>query len=213
MDLNPRQQKLAFAVIVVMLAGLGVYLILPKATGGQHAAASVPSSQPAQTAPASTAPPQSAGGAVTPAPSSSATVNIFQWLPFTQDELVKAASVASQAASYYDTFRYDESAATYGNRMSGLVTGQYLQVLESDYATFGVAKQRAKQKEISSASAVINSLRAFGGSSLTFVVTISQRIQTTSGTTTPSSQFAITVVNTGGTWQVNQIQPATAGNQ
>src|SRR5262245_23607619 len=106
MDLNPRQQKLAFAVIVVMLAGLGVYLILPKATAGPHAAASGPTAQPTQATPASTPPPQSVGGTATPAPSSTATVNIFQWLPFTQDDLIKAASVASQAASYYDTYRY-----------------------------------------------------------------------------------------------------------
>ena len=208
MDLNPRQQKFAFAVIVVMLAGLGVYLVLPRATAGQHAPAPTPASQ--APVPASTPPTQPAA---TPAPSQSGTVNIFQWLPFSQADLANAASDVTQAASYYETYRYDENAATYGNRMSGLVTSQYLQVLESDYATFGVAKQRTKQKEISSASAVINSLRAFGGSSLTFIVTISQRIQSSTGTKTQSGQFAITVVNTGGTWQVNQIQPASAGNQ
>jgi hypothetical protein len=208
MDLNPRQQKFAFAVIVVMLAGLGVYLVLPKATAGPHTPASTPTA-PA-TAPVSTPPTQPVA---TPTPSPSTAVNIFQWLPFTQNDLVKAATVATQAASYYETYRYDENAATYGNRMSGLVTSQYLQVLESDYSTFGVAKQRTKNKEISSANAVINSLRAFGGSSLTFVITINQRIQSTTGTKTPSTQFAVTVVNNGGTWQVNQIQPASAGNQ
>jgi hypothetical protein len=207
MDLNSRQQKLAFAVIVVMLAGLGVYLILPKATAGPNTPATTPT---APLTPAGTTPAQQPAPASTPGPAS---VNIYQWLPFTADDLAKASSVASQAASYYDTFRYDENAAVYGSRMASLVTSQFLQVLESGYGTFGVARQRTSQKEISSASATINSLRAFGTTSLTFVVTISQRIQTISGTSSPSTQFAITVENTGGVWQVNQIQPASAGNQ
>src|SRR6266542_1836416 len=199
MELTPRQQKLAFAVIVVILAGLGVYLLLPQATGSPRAATSTAPTPPptaAEVSPAAPSTPLQSQPVATP--SASAAVNIFSWLPFTPADLTKAASVTIQAAASYDTFRYDESATTYGNRMSGLVTSQYLQVLESDYATFGVAKQRTKQKEISSASAGITSLRAFGGSSLPFVVTISQRIQTTTGTTSPSSQFAITVVNTGG---------------
>ncbi len=208
MELNSRQQKLAFAVIVVMLAGLGVYLVLPKARAGPNAVTAPPTASVTPAAPASSAPAQQPIPAATPGG-----VNIYQWLPFTQADLARAASVASQAASYYDTFRYDENAAAYGSRMASLVTSQYLPVLENGYATFGVAQQRTSQKEISSATAVINSLRAFGTSSLTFVVTISQRVQTTSGTSSPSSQFAITVVNTGGAWQVNQIQPASAGNQ
>ena len=60
---------------------------------------------------------------------------------------------------------------------------------------------------------MINSLRSFGTSSLTFVVTISQHIQQVSGTSSSTGQYAVTVVNTGGTWQVDQIQPASAGNQ
>ncbi len=210
MDLNPRQQKLAFAIIVVMLAGLGVYLLLPQATGGPHAATSP---TPTATASATPVPPTTAPPQATAVPSPSGRGDIFQWLPFSSADLGQAASVATRAAAYYDTFRYDESASAYVSRMSGLVTSQYLNVLEQDYSTYGVAKQRTKDKEISNASAVINSLRAFDASSITFVVTISQHIRDTRGTSSPSSQFAITVVSTGGTWQVDQIQPASAGNR
>lgn len=210
MDLNPRQQKLAFAVIVVMLGGLGVYLILPSATAGQRAqapATTAPAVAPAT--PASTAPPPLA----TPPASAGAAVNIFQWLPFTQDDLDKAAAVATQAAGYYDTFSYHDTAAMYGSRMSGLVTSQFLRALEAGFATFGVARQRTKDQEISSARAVISSLRAFGAASITFVVTISQQIKNVRGSTSATGQFAITTVNAGGAWQVDQIQPASAGNQ
>ncbi len=213
MELNPRQQKLAFAVIVVILAGLGVYLLLPQATGSPHAAASA-SPTPAPTA-AEVTPvvPTASQPVATPSPPASGAVNIFSWLPFTPADLTKAASVVTQAAAYYDTYRFDESAKTYRNRLSGLVTSQYLKVLQGDYSTYGVARQRTRDKEVSTASAAINSIRAFGSSSITFVVTISQHVKKVTGTTSPSSQFAITAVQVGGTWQVDQIQPASAGNQ
>ncbi len=213
MDLNPGQQKLAFAVIVVILAGLGVYLLLPDTTAAPNAATptatpTAVSSVPA--APGTTALPQTTA---TPVPQASSGVNIYQWLPFSQNDLANASSAAAQASGYYDTFSYKENATTYGSRMSNLVTSQYLRVLESDYATFGVAKQRTSSKEISTATAVVSSLRSFGASSLTFVVTISQHIQQASGSTSPTGQYAVTVINTGGPWQVDQIQPASAGNQ
>jgi hypothetical protein len=209
MELNPGQQKLAFAVIVVILAGLGIYLILPDTTSGPHAVTPTTSVSATPAATGAVAPPQTTA---TPAPQAGSAVNIYQWLPFSQNDLASAALAATQAAGYYDTFSYTESAATYGSRLSNLATSQYLQVLESDYGTYGVAKQRTTDKEISTASAVINSLRSFAPSSFTFVVTINQHIQQVSGASSPTGQFAVTVVNTGGTWRVDQIQLASAGN-
>jgi hypothetical protein len=212
MELNARQQKLAFAIIVVMLAGLGIYLLLPAATAGQHAAAPAPSATTAPSQPAPVAP-QVQPSAV-PLPSAGSGVNIYQWLPFTQDDLARAASVTTQAAGYYDTYSYHDTAAVYGSRMSGLVTSPFLRTLEADFATFGVAQQRTRDQEISSASATVTSLRSFGPTSLTFVVTISQQIKNVRGTTTATSQLAVTAVNAGGaSWQVDQIQPVSTGNQ
>ena len=60
---------------------------------------------------------------------------------------------------------------------------------------------------------MIDSLRAFGATSLTFVVTINQKITSTSGTNQQSQQYAVTVAsNGGGSWQVNNIELASAGN-
>ena len=207
MELSPRQQKLAFAVIVVILVGLGVYLVLPDTTAAPRATtASARPPAPGATAPASQP-------VAAPTPAAGSAVNIYQWLPFSQHDLAKAAAATAQAAGYYDTFSYTDNGASYGNRMSNLVTSQFLQVLEGDYNTYGVAKQRTEDKQISTATAVINSLRSFGTSSLTFVVTISQHIQQLSGTSSSTGQYAVTVVNTGGKWQVDQIQSASAGNQ
>ena len=73
-------------------------------------------------------------------------MNIYQWLPFSRHDLANAATATAQAAGYYDTFSYTENGASYGSRMSNLVTSQYLQVLESDYNTYGVAKQRTRTR-------------------------------------------------------------------
>jgi hypothetical protein len=59
---------------------------------------------------------------------------------------------------------------------------------------------------------VINSLRAFGPSSITFVVTISQEITATNGRNQVTAQYAVTVTSAGTGWQVNDIEQASAGN-
>ncbi len=214
MDLSPRQRVLAFVVIVVLLGGTGAYLFIPgvRAALGQGSPAS-----PRPTA--SGHPSHSAAPVPTSAPSSSAAPtaapsapNIYAWLPFSQSDLAKAAGVTEAFGAAYDTFSYRESAAAYVAPMRNLATTELTGSLARGYSTLGVASQRAKQKQVSTATAVINSLRSFGASSLIFVVTINQRLHTTQGSSPGSSQWAITVVNNGGTWLVNDIEPAQAGN-
>ena len=41
---------------------------------------------------------------------------------------------------------------------------------------------------------------------------ITQKIASTKGTSENTSQFAVTVVGGSGNWQVNDIEPASAGN-
>ena len=214
MDLSPRQRVLAFVVIVVLLGGTGAYLLIPgvRSALGQGSPAS-----PRPTA--SGHPSSSAAPVPTSAPSSSAAPttapsapNIYAWLPFSQSDLAKAAGVTEAFGAAYDTFSYRESAAAYVAPMRNLATAELTSSLARGYSTLGVASQRAKQKQVSTATAVINSLRSFGASSLIFVVTINQRLHTTQGSSPGSSQWAITVVNNAGTWLVNDIEPAQAGN-
>jgi hypothetical protein len=44
------------------------------------------------------------------------------------------------------------------------------------------------------------------------VVTINQRLHTSQGISQTSVQWAVTVVDNAGTWLVNDIEPAQAGN-
>jgi hypothetical protein len=210
-DLSPGQQKAVFAVVVVVLAALGYWLLLPKVShshgqakpaASPAPAASAPGTQPSQGAspPAETASPASTGG-----------VNIYSWLPFTQQGLAAAATVTEKFVVDYNTYSYTESADDYVGRMNGLITPQLSDTLRGLYSTPGVVKVRTSQKQVSTGTAVINSLRAFGPSSLTFIVTGTQHLATSKGTSSGSSQYAVTLTGSGTSWQVNDIELSSVG--
>ena len=211
MDLSPGQQKAVFALVVVVLGALGYWLIRPAVThsnGSAHAATS-PTPSPAGSAPSqqASAPPSTA----TASPAATGSVNIYSWLPFTEQDLAAAAAVTVKFGGLYNTYSYTESAADYVRAMNGLITPQLAATLKGVYATPGVAQVRISQKQVATGTAVIDSLRAFGPSSLTFVVTGTQHLVTANGTTNGSTQYAITVTGSGTGWQVNDIQLATTG--
>ena len=214
MELSPRQRSAVFAVVVIVLAALGYYVVVPAVTHG-HAAASPTASATASGSASSGA----SGGASATAPAPTVTapadaggVDIYAWLPFTQQDLAAAASVAARFSVDYNTFTYTESAAGYIGVMGGLITGQLATTLRAAYQTPGVAKLRTSQKQVSTGTAVISALRAFGGSSLTFIVTAGQRLATADGTSSGSTQYAVTVTGSGASWQVSDIELESAGN-
>jgi hypothetical protein len=148
---------------------------------------------------------------VTASPTPTGSVNIYSWLPFTQQSLADAAAVTVKFLIDYNTYSYAESADAYVGKMNGLVTGQLATTLRGLYLTPGVASVRTGQKQVSTGTAVINSLRAFGPSSLTFVATGGQHLVTSKGTSNGSAQYAITVTGSGSSWQVNNIELSTVG--
>ena len=215
MDLSPGQLKAVFVVVVVVLASLGYWLIWPK-VDHPHAApqAAVSQSPPASgSAPASA--PASAPGTpasqATASPAASGNVNIYSWLPFTQQGLAAAAAVTVKFLSEYNTYSYTESADAYVASMNGLITPQLATTLRDSYASPGVAKLRVDQKQVATGTAAIDSLRAFGPSSLTFVVTGTQHLVTSGGTSNGSAQYAVTVTGSGTSWQVDNIELSTVG--
>jgi hypothetical protein len=74
-----------------------------------------------------------------------------------------------------------------------------------------VAKVRTDQKQVSTGTAAITSLRAYGPSSLTFIVTGTQHLVTSKGTSNGSTQYAVTVTGSGTSWQVNDIELSSVG--
>jgi len=209
MELSPGQRRAAFAVVVIVLAALGYYLIVPavRHSSARPAATSSPSPSAPSTAPAS------AGTAPAAASASPAgDVNIYSWLPFTQQDLSAAASVTTRFSVAYNTFTYNEDAAAYVASMHGLITSQLATTLRDAYQTPGVARLRSSQKQVSTGTAQITSLRAFGASSMTFTVAAGQQLVTSDGTSNGSTNYAVTVTGSRSSWQVSDIELESAGN-
>jgi hypothetical protein len=210
MDLNAGQRRAVFGLIVVLLVGLGVYLFVSSARDGGHSpAAATHSPAPQHT------PPATAAATPTPVPTAAAAPSgpdIYQWLPFTQAQLGSAAGVVTQFSDAYGTWSYSQNATSYVAAMHSLITSELANVIEQGYSVPGVASQRTSKKQVSTGSTVINSIRAFGSSSITFVVTMTERITATSGQSQVSNQYAVTAVTSGSSWQVDDIELASAGN-
>jgi hypothetical protein len=218
MDLTPGRQRLIFVVVAVVLVGLGVFLIKSRHSGGSSAATSPTASTPPSSASAGGSAGSQASGppssvpAATPA-STAGGAEIYQWLPFTAADLSAASQATLTFAKDYSTWSYTESAANYAATMSALVTPQELAVIKSGYSTSGVAAPRAADKQVSTGSGAIDSIRSFAaGPSITFVVTINQQVTSTQPASTQSNQYAITVASSGGAWQVNDIELSQLGN-
>ena len=207
MELSPRQRSAVFVVVVIALAALGYYLVVPALTHAHGHTAASPVVSPSAAAPESASAPTVTASAV-----DAGGPDIYAWLPFTQQNLAAAASVAVRFSADYNTFTYTESAADYVGAMGGLITGPLATTLRAAYQTPGVAQLRKSQKQVSTGTAVISSLRAFGPSSMTFIVTAGQRLATANGTSSGSTQYAVTVTGSGSSWQVSDIELESAGN-
>jgi len=212
-ELSPRQRSAVFVLVVVVLAALGYYLVVPAVTHshGSARAAVTPASTPTAPAPGTT-PASAAAPTVSASAAAAGGPDIYAWLPFTQQDLAAAASVAVRFSVDYNSFTYTESATAYVGAMGGLVTSQLAGTLRSVYQTPGVAKLRTSQKQVSAGTAAISSLRAFGPSSMTFIVTAGQRLATSDGPSNARTQYAVTVTGSGSSWQVSDIELQSAGN-
>jgi hypothetical protein len=207
-DLSPGQQKAVFALVVVVLAALGYWLIVPRMSHSSGQAQPSPTPSPTESVPS---PPASVPTAVTTTPAPAGGVDIYSWLPFTEQGLAAAAGVTQKFLVDYNTYSYTESAADYVARMNGLITAQEATTLKGLYATPGVAKIRIDQKQKSTGTAAITALRTFGPSSLTFIATGTQHLATAKGTSNGSAQYAVTVTGSGTSWQVSDIELSSVG--
>jgi hypothetical protein len=221
MDLTPAQRKLAFAAVVLVLAALGAFLIIPGTLLGRGASTShgraVGLSQPlsgASPSPGQGSPPPSSPGGLgsTPAPGTGTGPDIYAWLPFSQAGLAMASDVVRRFAAAYASYSYTQSTASYERQMNGLVTAQLAAVLGRGFGTAGVAQIRTQQKQIATGAGQITAIRGFSASSITFIVAISQKVTGTQGTKRVTTSYAVTVVGAATNWLVEDLQLASAGN-
>lgn len=204
MDNSPAWRRIVFAVIVCVLVALGAYLIGPVAHRGgppahRHAAASAPTR--------SASPPPLAAASPSTGPP-----DIYRWLPFTSAGLAAAASAATRFGNAYGTYSYTENARTYGGSLQAVTSAPLVQQIEDAYSAPGVSSVRTSGKQVAVGAASIVSIRAFGPSSLTFIVRVAQKITGTSGLTRQTTEYSVTLTDTSMSWQVSSVELASVGN-
>lgn len=201
MDASPAARRVAFAVIVCVFAALGAYLLGPLAHRG-----STPGSRPHPVSPARTpVPVQSSMRAAGPA-------SIYQWLPFTQAGLTAAARVVVRFGDAYGTYSYAQDGAAYVAPLQSVASVQLVRQIEAAYEAPGVAAARLDEKQVSVARTTIGSIRAFGSGSVTFVVLVTQQVTSATGRAQQVTDYAVTVTGSGSSWQVSDVELASAGN-
>jgi hypothetical protein len=147
--------------------------------------------------------------------------NIYQWLPFTQSDLSAAAKTTLAFANVYANTSYTETKAAYAGKLAGLTSSQEAATLVSDFESPEIADTRTTDKQVATGTPTIDAINSFGPEapepagppSITFEVTIAQKLVSTSGTDTSSPEYIITTVSTATGWQVQNIQLASLGNQ
>ncbi len=208
---SPVWRRVVFAVIVCVLVALGAYLIGPAADRDRQASKEPPGHQPgAANSPRPAISPLSPAAGTTSQESSQP--NIYQWLPFTQSGLAAAAATVTRFGAAYGTYSYTESASTYGASLQPVTSASLVDQIESAYATPGVAAARASGKQVAVGTAVIDSISAFGPTSLTFDLQVSQRITGASGASQQNTRYSVTVTGAGASWQVTSVELASVGN-
>lgn len=201
MDPSPAVRRVAFAVIVCAFAALGAYLLAPAVHRGSTSAGQ----------------PRAVSSATPPVPSQSSarvagSASIYQWLPFTQAGLTAAAQVVVRFADAYGTYSYTQGGAAYVAPLQSVASAQLVRQIEAAYEAPGVATARLGQKQVSTASTTIGSIRAFGPGSLTFVVLVAQQITSAAGGSQQTTDYAVTVSGSSDSWQVSDVELASAGN-
>jgi hypothetical protein len=75
-----------------------------------------------------------------------------------------------------------------------------------------VAATRQGEKQVSVGTTTIVSIRAFGPSSLIFVARVAEQITSAADHSQQTTDYAVTVTGSGTSWQVSDVELASAGN-
>jgi len=203
MDASPPVRRAAFAAIVCGFAALGGYMLGPAT---HHGATSRPRSSAHSPRPSASVDGIRATG------QSSASPDIYQWLPFTQSGLAAAAATVVRFGDAYGTYSYAESASAYAASLQPTTSAQLVEQIEVAFSAPGVAATRQSEKQVAAGTATVTSLRAFGPDSLTFVVQVVQQLTDSSGRIDETTDYAVTVSGAVLSWQVTDVELAGAGN-
>jgi hypothetical protein len=133
-------------------------------------------------------------------------------LPFTPAQFADAAALAGRFAAAYSTWSWRQPPAAWLATLTPMTANQLGGTLAQAAATPGLLAQRTQAHQTATANASGARIRDLTPGSVTLTLTVRQTITSTSGTTTTATSLAITLTPSGGSWQVYDVEPATAGN-
>ncbi|MGJ6961170.1 hypothetical protein ACSDR0_04610 [Streptosporangium sp. G11] len=204
------RRGVVFAVLVVIIAAVGIYVTMWSDTGkGPETRAESagvtrtvvsgqePAAEPAR--PAATA--------------SNAPFDVYSYLPMTKQELAAAADYAQRFTAEYGTFGYDEDPAVYGDRLKGYVTAEFLGTLLRTVASPGTVESNKADEIVSVGTARVKEIRQIDSASVVFVVVGTQNVTARSGVNEKTAEYAVTLIQVGADWRVHDLQPADSGQE
>ncbi|NRQ34909.1 hypothetical protein HII36_24200 [Nonomuraea sp. NN258] len=196
------KRGLAFAVIVVVIAAVGIYVTWMGA----------PDEPVATTQEAGLATGSPAAASSTPlATASSGPFDVYSYLPLTKEQLAAAADLAERFTAAYGTFRFDEDPAVYAERVKAFTTAELGTVLTRTLTSAGTVEQNKSDQLVSTGAAKLKEIRQVDKTSVVFVVAGTRQILAKSGNRQSAEEYAVTVTQLGADWRVFDIQPAGEG--
>lgn len=139
-------------------------------------------------------------------------IDVLDWLPFGEDELLAAGATARAFGEAYGTIDYTEDPEEYFADMEELAADDYAEVLSESTRAGAFWQEGAEAEAVADGRAEVQSIRTYGGDSITFVVEVQSITETADSEFDEElGDFAITVTSAGQGWQVHDFQPADAG--
>lgn len=214
-DPTPGQRKVVFGAVVVVLVAAGVYFTFPtfRNLGGPGQAARSPAAAGQR---GDTAPPATPAEAISPSAATTspeATPGLEDLLPLSEDQIAEAVETARRFVSAYATYRYDEEPAEYRARLEPYVTDPIAEALaDGDTAAPAVQDELRRDEVVATATATVEGTRLVSSDSVVVLVRADQAIESTRGMSSEERRYAVTVVDSDGSWKAANLSPAEAGN-
>ncbi|MGW4791828.1 hypothetical protein ACWEPC_05345 [Nonomuraea sp. NPDC004297] len=198
------RRGVAFVVIVVVIAAVGLYLTMWPDSSDE--AAREPAANP----------PATRSAAVPSAPlatASAAPFDIYSYLPMRKEQLAAAADLAERFTAAYGTFRHDEEPAAYAQRLKVFTTPELAGTLTRTVTSAGFVEQMRADQTVSTATAALKEIRQVEQSSIVFVVTANRQVTAKSGNQLATEEYAVTVSQLGADWRIYDLRPALEGQK
>ncbi|MEV7012499.1 hypothetical protein [Streptosporangium sp. NPDC051022] len=201
------RRGVVFAVLVALLALVGIYLTMWPSTGDEQ----TPEADPVGVSRTLSGTRPGGEPSRPAATASNAPFDVYSYLPMTKQELAASADYAQRFTAEYGTFSYNEQPSDYADRLRGYTTDEFAQVLLRTVTSPGTIQANTADQVISVGSAKVKEIRQIQQTSVVFVVTGTRSVTAKSGSKVTSDDYAVTLIEVGADWRVHDLQPADSG--